>query len=80
MRNLCRCVAALERRSIAAIEGGGGIKWRYARTRLLPRDHVGEKHEVLVRGWPTEAVARCEDCLIEERPGPGPPLNFDFTD
>ena len=55
-----------------------GIHVRFAELRLLPRDYVGERHEALVRGWPAETADRSEDCLIEERPGPGAPLDFDF--
>ena len=62
------------------MEAGARIKWRYARKLVLPRDYVGERHEVLVRGWPSEALAKYEDCLIEERPGPGPKLDFGFTE
>jgi hypothetical protein len=80
MRSLCRRVVALERKSIAAIEADGRIKWRYAYKRVLPRDYVGERHEVLVRGWPSETVAGHEDCLVEERPGPGPKLEFGFRE
>ena len=63
-----------------AMEADARIKWRYARKRVLPRDYVGERHEVLVRGWPSETIAKYEDCLIEERPGPGPKLDFGFTE
>ena len=80
MRSLSRRVTALERRSLAAIEENGRIKWRYAHKRLLPPGYVGERHEVLVRGWPSETFAGYKDCLIEERPGPGPKLDFGFTE
>ena len=79
MRSLYRRLAVLEQRnSIANDPAANGINLRFAQKRLLPRDYVGERHEVLVRGWPTETADRSEDCLIEERPGPGPVLHFDF--
>ena len=79
MRSLYRRVAVLERRSsIANDPTANGISVRFAQKRLLPREYVGERHEVLVRGWPMETADRYEECLIEERPGPGPALHFDF--
>jgi len=79
MRSLYRRVAVLERRGRFANDPmANGISLRFAEKRLLPRDYVGERHEVLVRGWPAEMADRSEDCLIEERPGPGPALHFDF--
>jgi hypothetical protein len=78
MRSLYRRVAVLERRSSLANDRNG-INLRFAKMRLLlPRDYVGERHEVLARGWPAETADRSEDCLIEQRPGPGPALHFDF--
>ena len=43
---------------------------------MLPPTYVGEKHEVLVTGYPSEDPGN--DCVIQERPGPGPELEFDF--
>lgn len=80
MKSLCRRIAVLEdQRGIADRRAkGNGLRLRFASKRLLPRDYVGERHETLVHGWPAETVDRYRDCLIEERPGPGPPLDFDF--
>jgi hypothetical protein len=47
----------------------------YAKLRRLPRDYVGERHTVLVKGWPSTALD--VECELEERPGSGPELHFD---
>jgi hypothetical protein len=54
------------------------ITVRCVRLRALPRDYAGEKHEVLVKGWPYEFGTGGE-CELEERPGPGPALDFGFN-
>jgi hypothetical protein len=54
------------------------ITVRHARVKALPGDYVVEKHEVLVKGWPSETPII--DCELEERPGPGPELDFGFKD
>ena len=51
------------------------ITVRYAHLRVLPHT-VGEKHEVLVQGYPSEDPHNY--CVIQEYPGPGPELKFDF--
>ena len=53
-----------------------GISVRFAHMHMLPPSYVGEKHEVLVTGYPSEDPAN--DCVIQELPGPGPELEFDF--
>jgi hypothetical protein len=54
----------------------GKVSIRFAHLHMLPHTYVGEKHEVLVRGYPTEDPYN--DCVIQELPGPGPDLEFDF--
>ena len=51
----------------------------YAHLKTLPRDYTGEKHEVLVKGWPYQQGTGGE-CELEERPGPGPDIDFGFND
>jgi hypothetical protein len=52
------------------------ISIRFAHVHILPPTHVGEKHEVLVKGYPSEDPTN--ECIIHEFPGPGPELDFDF--
>jgi len=54
------------------------ITFRFAHLKRLPRDYVGEKHTVLVKGWPYEHGTGGE-CELEEQPGPGPDLDFGFN-
>jgi hypothetical protein len=54
----------------------GRITLRYAHLHMLPRTYIGEKHRVLVAGFPSESPDT--DCVIQEFPGPGPELNFGF--
>jgi hypothetical protein len=54
----------------------GKITVRFAYLRMLPHTYVGEKHEVLVQGYPSEDPHN--GCVIQEYPGPGPELKFDF--
>jgi len=49
---------------------------RYAHFWQLPHTYRGERHERLVKGFPSEATDT--DCVIQEYPGPGPKLKFDF--
>jgi hypothetical protein len=49
---------------------------RHAHLHLLPHTYIGEKHRVLVTGYPSESADT--DCVIQEYPGPGPELKFDF--
>jgi hypothetical protein len=50
-----------------------------AHLKALPRDYAGEKHRVLVKGWPYEFGTEGE-CQLEERPGPGPDIDFGFNE
>jgi hypothetical protein len=59
-------------------KGDGGITVRFACVHILPPSYVGERHEVLVRGYPSADPGN--DCLIREVEGPGPKLEFDFPD
>jgi hypothetical protein len=43
---------------------------------MLPHSYIGQKHRVLVTGFPSENPDT--DCVIQEFPGPGPELNFGF--
>jgi hypothetical protein len=52
------------------------ISIRFAHVRMLPHTYVGEKHEVLIKGYPSEEPGN--DCVIQEFPGPGPELKFEF--
>ena len=52
------------------------VSIRFAHVHKLPHTYVGEKHEVLVKGYPSEDPGN--DCIIQEFPGPGPELEFDF--
>jgi hypothetical protein len=52
------------------------ITIRYAHLHLLPHTYIGEKHRILVTGFPSESPDT--DCVIQEYPGPGPELNFGF--
>jgi hypothetical protein len=54
------------------------ITIRCVHLKALPRDYTGEKHEVLVKGWPYQQGTGGE-CELEERPGPGPALDFGFN-
>ena len=54
------------------------ITFRVAHLKRLPREYKGEKHTVLVKGWPYEFGTGGE-CELEERPGPGPDLDFGFN-
>ena len=54
------------------------ITARCVHLKRLPRDYKGEKHQVLVKGWPYEPGTGGE-CELEERPGPGPELDFGFN-
>ena len=44
--------------------------------KLATRLRRREKHEVLVKGWPSETPNT--DCELEERPGLGPDFDFGF--
>jgi hypothetical protein len=48
----------------------------FAHVHMLPATYVGEKHEVLVKGYPSQDPNN--DCIIGELPGPGPELEFDL--
>ena len=55
------------------------IAVRCVHLKALPRDYKGEKHQVLVKGWPYEFGDLGGECELEERPGPGPDLDFGFN-
>ena len=76
MNNLQRRLERIEEMKGPAEDGK--INVRYAHLRALPRDYIGEKHRVLVKGWPSETPNG--DCEIEERPGPGPDIDFGFNE
>jgi hypothetical protein len=52
------------------------ITVRFAYLRKLPYDYVGPRHEVLLRGFPTESAKT--DCIIQEVPGVGTELTLEF--
>ena len=76
MKDLLRRLERIEEMKRPAEDGT--INVRYAHLRALPRDYVGEKHTVLVKGWPSETPNG--DCELEERPGLGPELDFGFNE
>ena len=51
MNNLQRRLERIEEMKGPAEDGK--INVRYAHLRALPRDYVGEKHKVLIKGWPS---------------------------
>jgi hypothetical protein len=55
----------------------GKIALRFAHVLLPPHTYVGERHRVLVKGFPSESPKT--ECVIQEYPGPGPVLNFGFN-
>ena len=61
---------------IMPAEKDPGIRIRFAHVQILAPSYVGDKHEVLVTGYPSEDPGN--DCVIQEFPGPGPKLEFDF--
>jgi hypothetical protein len=68
-------------RSTKHLCGLAGKCWRVFRCvhlKRLPRDYVGQKHTVLVKGWPYQPGTGGA-CELEERPGPGPDLDFGFN-
>ena len=76
MKNLLRRIERIEDLSRPADDANFTIY--FAHLKALPRDYVGEKHTVLVKGWPSETPNG--DCEIEERPGPGPDIDFGFNE
>jgi hypothetical protein len=42
-----------------------------------PHTYVGARHRVLVKGYPY-TLEEPGECVIQEYPGPGPELKFDF--
>jgi len=44
--------------------------------RQLPANYTGERHVVITKREPTDSPTR-EECEFEERPGPGPHLQFE---
>ena len=77
MNNLLRRIERIEDLKKPAEDDQ--ITIRYAHLKRLPRDYVGEKHTVLVKGWPYQHGTGGE-CELEERPGPGPDLDFGFNE
>jgi hypothetical protein len=75
MNNLLRRLERIEELKKPAEDDQ--ITFLQAHVKALPRDYVGEKHEVLIKGWPSE-YGKGGECEIEERPGPGPELDFGF--
>ena len=51
-----------------------GVSVLFAHVHMLPPTYVGERHEVLVKGYPSQDPNN--DCIIQELPGPGPELEF----
>jgi hypothetical protein len=52
------------------------ITVRFAHLHQLPNTYLGERHQRLVKGYPSEDPNT--DCVIQECRGPGPELNVDF--
>jgi hypothetical protein len=73
-----RLAKRLERieKSMALAGKDAGILVRFAHVHMLPPAYEGERHEVPVRGYPSADPVN--DCVIQEFPGPGPELEFDF--
>ena len=76
MNNLLRRLERIEELKKPADEAN--ITFYQANLKALPREYKGEKHTVLVKGWPYEYGTGGE-CELEERPGPGPDLDFGFN-
>jgi hypothetical protein len=74
---LAKRLERVEQLIMAAENNDSKVTLRFAHVHMLPPSYVGEKHEVLARGYPSEDPGN--DCIIEELPGPGPELEFDFT-
>ena len=75
MKALWRRVAVLERRT-ARDDGTPTVTIRFAHLHSLPYTYTGERHERLIRGFPSDVPDG--DCVIQEYPGPGPRLDFGF--
>jgi len=73
---LAKRLERVEQMKMLAERYDGKVSLRFAHVHMLPPTYVGEKHEVLVRGYPSEDPGN--DCVIQELPGPGPELEFDF--
>jgi len=73
---LAKRLERVEQMKMLAEKHDGKVSLRFAHVHMLPPTYVGEKHEVLVRGYPSEDPGN--DCVIQELPGPGPELEFDF--
>jgi len=73
---LAKRLERVEQLMTLAEKHDGKVSLRFAHVHKLPHTYVGEKHEVLVRGYPSEDSGN--DCIIQEFPGPGPELEFDF--
>ena len=73
---LAKRLERVEQLMMPAEKYDGKVSLRFAHLHMLPPTYVGEKHEVLVRGYPSEDPHN--DCVIQELPGPGPELEFDF--
>jgi hypothetical protein len=73
---LAKRLERVEQLMMLAEKHDGKVSLRFAHVHMLPHTYVGEKHEVLVRGYPSEDPGN--DCIIQEFPGPGPKLEFDF--
>ena len=75
MKNLQHRLDRIEELKKPAMDNRVNI--RYAHLHMLPHTYVGEKHRVLVKGYPYKGEEPGE-CVIQEYPGPGPELKFDF--
>ena len=75
MKNLQRRLDRIEELKKPAMDNRVNI--RYANLHMLPHTYVGEKHRVLVKGYPY-TLEEPGECVIQEYPGPGPELKFDF--
>ena len=75
MKNLQHRLDRIEELKKPAMDNRVNI--RYADLHMLPHTYVGEKHRVLVKGYPY-TLEEPGECVIQEYPGPGPELKFDF--
>jgi hypothetical protein len=75
---LKRLRGRLERlETTTAVRTESGLELRYAHLRkILPPSYIGERHKVLVNGFP--GLTAQTECEVEEREGPGPELRFAF--
>ena len=77
MKDLLRRLERIE--DVSKPADDANITFYCANLKALPRDYVGGKHRVLVKGWPYQLGTE-GDCELEERPGAGPDLDFGFNE